>query len=370
MLEGSARGLWWLALGLGCAPAPPASRGNASCAGCHPTQARALASSRHSRATESDLFRALRARASTADRAFCDGCHTVHDVPGEEGAGCVTCHQAGGNRGVSNARLVLDLQGPVRGPFGSATSAHRSAPGDFLRSADLCGTCHEVQGPGAFVETPYSEWSASPAAQSGITCAGCHMARSPGDPEAPRERGPAAVGGPDRALTDHAFVGPEHQRAAELLGRSASLAMHVVPNGATLRVEVTMTNRNTAHALPSGARFARELWLEVRALTDQGTTVLAGAPEDPRRVELGDRVTRNGLPALPTASDPPEVRALPAAGSRTVTLELPASVGGSPVRALTAVLRFRRNDPRLRQALGLPPDPTGPLDLAAVTHAL
>ncbi len=372
---------WALALSawaLGaCGAPPPAPVPDSACAICHAVQSAAFAGSRHARATDSDLFRALRARATDPDRAFCDNCHAAHDVPGERGVGCVTCHQATGDREVRNAALVLDPSGPLRGPLGSPTSAHATAPGGYLTSADLCGTCHEVAGPGAFVETPYTEWYASPAAAAGISCVRCHMASAPGDPDAMRPTGPAAVGAPLRSLSDHAFVGPDDPRAGELLGRAAAVAVRVLSEDtAGVAVEVTVTNRNAAHALPSGARFAREVWLEVSALDAaggdhlvSGGTDAAGLPlaDDPQRVDLGDRVTRAGAPALPTESDPPVVRAVPAGGRRTYQYLVPAEWSGGQTTAVRVTLRYRRNAAALRRALGLPPDTVGPVDLASAT---
>jgi hypothetical protein len=342
---------------------------------CHRAQAEAFASSRHARATTSELFQALRAR-SGAQQGFCDSCHAPHTADGESGVGCVTCHTAIGNRGTSNARLIHDESGPQRGPFADAvtTRAHGSARSDVVLGATLCGTCHEVEGPGAFTETPHTEWSRSPAAQQGITCADCHMSPRPGVPNAARARGAAALAGPQRPLADHSFVGVDHARATELLADTAAVEVRIgARSGQTLEVEVTVQNRNLGHALPSGARFAREAWIEIvardalgREHTVSGALDARGAPvtETPARVDLGEVVTDPRAlfegPALPH-------HAIPAGGEASFAYAVPVEWEGSATVTVRARLRFRRNAWALRAALGLAPDTTAPFDLATAT---
>ena len=360
-----------------CSGAPAdAPRADAECATCHPTQAAAFVVSAHARAPESDLFRALRDRADPDTRAFCDRCHAPHAAPGERGVGCVTCHTAIATRGVSNGRLVMGDGDEMLGGFDDAraTPAHASRRSGFIRSADLCGTCHEVAGPGALVETPYTEWSRSPARAAGVTCVDCHMSTSPGTTSTAHARGPAATDGPERQLSDHAFVGPEHPRASELLQRAAAIAVAVTGrDGDALAIDVTVTNRNPGHALPSGARFAREVWVELVAVDALGGRHIVtggldarGAPVegDTQRIDLGDRVTRSGVAALPLDADAPAVRAIPAGERRAYRLRVPAAWEGVATVSLAARLRYRRNAWALRDALGLAPDVSPPVDLA------
>lgn len=298
-------------------------------------------------------------------------------MEGEVGVGCVTCHQAVGNRAVQNARLVYDTEGPMRGPLSDpqAQRAHASRADAFIRSADLCGTCHEVSGPSAFVETPYSEWQTSAAARDGIQCADCHMSATPGAPSRMRQNAPAAVDGPLRALSDHSFVGPDDPRAPELLSQAAALSLRAVSRGdAGIEVGVEVFNRNPAHSLPSGARFAREVWIEVTAMDALGGLhTLSGGDDDapdPMRIDLGDQVTRNGRPALPTASDAPRVRAIAAGGRREFVYVIPVGWGDARTVEVRARLRFRRNDRALRARLALPPLDAPPIDLARATLTL
>jgi len=364
-----------LALALAGCGAPPSGepRPNAGCAACHADHAAAFATSAHARAAESELFRALTARVDAPTRAFCDRCHAPHEAPGERGVGCVTCHAAVGTRGVSNGRLVAGDPDVMLGGFDAVpTAAHESRRAAFTRSAELCGACHEVAGPGALVETPYSEWSRSPAAAVGVTCADCHMATTPGTVAA-RPEGPAATGGPARPRSDHAFVGPEHPRAGELLGRAAAieLAAHG-RDAAAIDLAVTVVNRNAAHALPSGARFAREVWVEVAAVDARGATHVVtggldadGAPaRGDARIELGDAAVARGGGVPVLDADGPTDRSVPAAGRRRWTVRVPTAWDGAATTSVTARLRYRRNAWALRAALGLAPDRAPPVDLA------
>lgn len=359
-----------------CSGAPDAPRADAECATCHASHAAAYAGSPHARALESDLFRALRSRVDANTRAFCDRCHAPERGAGERGIACVACHTAIATRGVSNGRLVMGDGDVMLGGFDAvSTPAHASRRSDFTRSADLCGTCHEVAGPGALVETPYSEWASSPARAADVTCVDCHMAADQGASDAARATGPAAVGGPPRALSDHGFVGPDHPRAGELLRHAASIALvEGARDGDALRVEVTVTNRNAGHALPSGARFAREVWVELTAVDARGDRhVVSGGldergaptPSDEQRIELGDRVRPRHHPAMVFDAEPSEVRAIPAGGRRTWTLTVPSSWRGAVTTGVAARLRYRRNAWALRESLGLAPDAVAPFDLAS-----
>jgi nitrate/TMAO reductase-like tetraheme cytochrome c subunit len=357
------------------APPPGAPRSNESCGSCHAAHGAPFATSAHARASESDLFRAMTARIDPATRSFCDRCHAPHEALGERGVGCVTCHTAIATRGVSNGRLVTGDAEEMLGGFDArATTAHTSRRSAFTRSAELCGTCHEVAGPGALVETPYTEWLASPARAVGVTCADCHMSVTPGT-SGTRATGPAASGGPERPLSDHAFVGPEHPRAGELLRRAASMELGVRGReGPWLHVEVTVVNRNAGHALPSGARFAREVWVELVAVDDGGVRhVLSGGLDAAGAIaaglvpsmDLGDHANPRGAGVPVLDAEPPDVRAVPAGGRRAWMVRVPTTWGGAATVSIAARLRYRRNAWALRAALGLAPDLAAPTDLAS-----
>ncbi len=234
----------------GCLPdlGPRSAQASAGrCASCHPVQAEAFASSRHADADGSGLFRSLRDEAP--DPAACDVCHAP-----AEGWSCLTCHAAAGNQRTADGLLLLDPTGPVRGPTGREDRApHASAADGFLTDSALCGTCHELDGDGAFHEQPYTRWTESRAADRGERCQDCHMSPEPGVAAA-RPLGPMADGAADSPLADHGFVGL--QRAPRALFQAG---LDLEPTATGVRLE-----NHAGHALPDGAAFTRELWLEGR----------------------------------------------------------------------------------------------------------
>ena len=175
-------------------PPPDAASPSGSCGTCHAAQARAFEQTRHAQAATGVVFRALRDRADVQTRRFCDNCHQP-SVGSSTGLSCDTCHRAAGNSGTSNARLIWDLSGPIRGPISApvATRAHNSVMHEFGTTSDFCGTCHEVEGSHAFHETPLTEWRASRAAAQGDSCVSCHMSARPGMPVGVASMGPAAT---------------------------------------------------------------------------------------------------------------------------------------------------------------------------------
>lgn len=313
------------------------------CAACHRPIADRYALSAHAKADDSPVFHALRDGAPENTRAFCDRCHSPRHDRGERGVGCLACHGVVGNQGTENARFIEGDDDTVQGPTGptGAGAAHRTRKESFVTSAELCGTCHEVNGGGAFVETPYTEWSNSPAHAQGIACPKCHMAKTPGDPSSGFDRGVIAPNVPERDIGDHAF------RAADggLLDHAARLAITRTQGNAS----ITLTNRNPAHSLPAGARFIRRLTLVVTS--SDGATA---------NWDLGDRLLENGSETVdPIAADGHEIRALDAATERTFYFAATGSVD--------AKLVYRSYDDRLLARLGLDPSLSSPRVIAEAT---
>ncbi len=334
---------------LGCsASAVDAEPTDASCGGCHADIAARFATSAHARASDSPVFVALRARATPEQQTFCDRCHAPHQAEGERGVGCVTCHRAVGNEDTQNGLLIDGASDTMGGPYADADpgAAHRAAARPFVSASELCGTCHEVSGPGAFHETPFSEWSASPAKATGTTCAGCHMSTVPGNPSAPPLREALVPGGKAREVRDHAFAGPEDG----LLAGAATVTVTVADHAADHEdVSVHVVSRLLGHALPTGARFLRDVHVSVTA-TDELGGEHALEPES-----LSDAMTdAKGAPTFdPLAAASQTVRAIPAGGTLDFTRQVPAAFGGARVVSVTARLVWRRYDPAVLAALGL-----------------
>ena len=232
------------------------------CAECHPNQYRQWSNSSHAYANLSPMFNKFEQTINDISQGtvnyFCVRCHAsvgtalaeqrdiswwARSKAAQEGITCVSCHRVGEAYGKNNAARRItpgDIHEPVFGPFDSrgvltaidnarrlkilVTSDEPDKPGwirihqqaiqsDLIVKSDFCVACHQVQVyPGIKLETVWEEYRASPAAAKGITCQGCHMSTSPGQPSGFARGWAAIVNGntvdENRPLTDHTFVGP------------------------------------------------------------------------------------------------------------------------------------------------------------------
>lgn len=340
----------WLCflLAAGCASSVddplPLGRSAADCGSCHEDHFDEWSGSPHGMSTRSPVFRAMlpdveRAWGAAA-RSQCEGCHAPEHSP-DEGIGCLTCHAAVGNHAERDGKLAVDPAVPLAGGDAAPSVAHRTRASDFLASPSLCGTCHELTGPVLAVEPTLSEYLASPQAQQGITCADCHM---PEEGEAALTNDPE---GPLRPRRSHRFVGfdppwgasPEEaaasaERTRALLAAALELEVTRVEGG----VEVVVRNRGAGHAVPTGAAFLRDLWVDVE---------IAGEPH-PRVITIGDQPMRGESPvALLTDADR-VVR-----GSLDPGAEERAFLAAAPSAPVTATLRGRAVRDAVLHALGI-----------------
>ncbi len=286
----------------------------ASCSGCHEAEYQAWSSSAHATSGISPVFEALveRARADWGARAA-DACVRCHqpDHGGDLGVGCVTCHAATGNTGTRDGRLRVDLEAPLAGPRGEGeTEAHQIRTTGFLTSPSLCGTCHEVTSPGLLDEPTLSEYQGSALGAAGIGCATCHMRDG-----------------------EHRFVGidPAWDAAPDAQARAREDTRALMEEALALdarleegEVVVTLENLGTGHAVPTGAAFLRDLWVDVSA-----------GPWEARALELGSLPTRDGEPvALLTDADTVTNRSLASGEVREARVPLPADASGEVVVTL------------------------------------
>ncbi len=232
-----------------------------------------------------------------------------------------------------NGQFINDPMPLRRGPYADADANHAFVHSPFHRSADLCGTCHDVSnpafsnaGPGDYapnafdaehpdmnlrnmmpVERTFSEWSRSEFASIGVyapqlagakldgivsTCQDCHMR----DVNA---RGCNINGVKARAdLPLHDLTGgntfvtdivasfyPGETDAAQLAA-AKDRATAMIQLAATLElvprdygVDVRVTNQ-TGHKLPSGYPEGRRVWINVRAYDAAGGLVLESGSYD------------------------------------------------------------------------------------------
>lgn len=299
-----------------------------SCGNCHSTEYAAWAESPHGTSGSSPVFEALLVEVEGAwgkdARSACVDCHQPGHG-GDVGIGCVSCHGATGNTGERDGRLRVDLERPLMGPRGERNGAHETRSSGFLTSASLCGTCHEVTGPGLLDEPTLTEHRASDFAALGVSCAACHM------PEG-----------------EHRFVGIDPAWGADPRERQRAEddARALFRDAVNLRVEVdgrevviSLTNVGAGHSVPTGAAFLRDVWVDLSFDEDAPRRVLSLSPD----------MRRSGAPtALITDADEVVSRSLEAGEARQT--RTPAPVGAA---TFTATLRLRAIRWETLDALGL-----------------
>ncbi|MEZ4323074.1 MAG: multiheme c-type cytochrome [Myxococcota bacterium] len=153
----------------------------------------------------------------------------------DEGITCAACH-------------VRD--GAIHGPGLGGNPPHPVVADPDYRSGALCERCHQATAtyPGKnFVCTfdTGNEWRSGPYDEEGRTCVDCHM---------PTVTRPAALGGPERTVARHWWRGAgipkvEGRYPPPEANRFGLELAAVVRDGA---VEVTATNANAGHMLPTG----------------------------------------------------------------------------------------------------------------------
>lgn len=279
----------------GCATQSVIHEGTAAeCGACHTDQAAQWKTSRHAQSDTSEVYRALLPRVKSSwgalAQARCVACHEPGHA-GETFITCASCHLAVGNRGDANGALVVELDAAVGAPEVPERAPHAVSKRAFFNAPNLCGTCHEVKGPGHLDEPTLTEFFASPR-ELGASCASCH--------------------------DDHTFQGLSMMRQAlklELVGGA-----------------VRLTNVGAAHGVPTGAIALRDVWVDVEV----------DGVRYPRVIELGAELDA----AVFTDSSFIRSRSLAAGASR----EWPLPSGATSV---SATLRFQPVRAETLEVLGL-----------------
>ena len=282
--------------------------------------------------------------ADDRDGVNCDLCHRMVNplyqsgVSPAEDAGVLSGLLPGHTPvNYSNGQMVMDPNARRRGPFSDTVAPHQVLTSPFHRSGEFCGTCHDVSNP-VFVRTglydyapgtldqaatsllsseimplerTYSEWKNS-AYPAGVyapqfagnrpdgtvqTCQDCHMpdaaAKGCNDPGAPLRAdlprhdltgGSSWMIGVVGALypteTDPATLAAGATRSREMLQRAATLELAVVPEGDSMRAQVTVTN-HAGHKLPTGYPEGRRMWIQLVAYDGLNHVVFESGAYDP-----------------------------------------------------------------------------------------
>jgi len=263
----------------------------------------------------------------------CSTCHRMvdptpdPDAPAEDAA--ILAGLAAPVTSTGSAQFVIDPLDRLRGPFDVVADvgfdphapSRSTLVSPYHKSAELCGTCHDVSNPSFTCDTlgctpnpfdqpgdhatgfpeqrTYSEWAASTFATDGVyapqfgrnqaivsTCQDCHMpAVTGGDARLGPLRDDLPlhemVGGNTfipRVLPAHPLFGAEVD--AEILAETVEKATTMLRKAATVRAWIdggVLTVRvvnESGHKLPTGYPDGRRMWLSVRAFDATGALVL------------------------------------------------------------------------------------------------
>lgn len=288
----------WRALLLvlaGCASRSVIHEGtSAECGSCHTKQLEQWSVSRHAQSNSSEVFKALLPRVKASWGALaevrCVACHEPEHA-GEQFITCASCHLAVGNREDANGALVVNLEAAVGSTQVPERAPHAVSKRAFFNAPNLCGTCHEVKGPGHLDEPTLTEFFESPR-EMGASCTSCH--------------------------SGHNFQGTALMKQA--------LKLEVLDG------VVRLTNVGAAHHVPTGMTVLRDVWVDVEV---DGVSY-------PRVMQLGAELD---APVF-TDSTINRSRSLAAGASREWSLP----VGATSARA---TLRFREVRAETLEALGL-----------------
>jgi hypothetical protein len=215
-------------------------------------------------------------------KAGCNGCHAplaflAGDVPppppsagsrANESVSCDVCHTATGFSGdvPFNFNFVSSPGIQKYGPReGVESPVHRTVKSDFIRSAELCGTCHNEKDPyGIWVKSTHLEWKEGPYAKEGVRCQDCHMTYAPGQVATLSPEVPDAA--------QHLFHGAHDPGKVR-----GTIEIRVHPDvreaepGETVKFTVALFNQKTGHKFPTGSAEERLVWLHVEATDAAGT---------------------------------------------------------------------------------------------------
>ncbi len=332
---------------------PIATDDGAYCGECHAKEYAAWQTSVHAHAAEDKMvafcMSTEQGLVGPQVSRLCAGCHdpvnarlgdTTFQSP--KGVTCLGCHEvtrpihAGGN-----GDIEVKTEDWTHDHAASAAASLTT-----LRSSEFCGGCHEQFTPATGFDsiTTYDEWAAGPFANAAIPadCVGCHMPPVPGG-------------------TDHSFPGGNvyfssllgevqltHDDTANLELVMTLTASHGDAGGVT----VTLDNRGSGHAFPTGVTDIVEAWVELQAMDASGNVFATYGGPDPTTGILPSSAARLGTDIadsngnilyehqLSEVLSVPFDRRVPPGGSVTLSIPAPSSLPTGATQ-LDAVLLYR-----------------------------
>lgn len=216
-------------------------------------------------------------------KAGCNGCHApfaflAGDIPPQrpsantranEAVSCDLCHTMVGFSGDTpyNFNYIVSPGKVKYGPRpGLVSPHHETRESAFLRSAELCGTCHNEKSPfDVWVKATHLEWKEGPYGKAGIVCQDCHMPKAAGRS--------AKMGDQLGDVRQHLFHGAHDPgKLAGVIEVRIHPEVREGEPGETVKLTATIVNAKAGHMVPSGSAEERMLWLHVEAVDAKGRT--------------------------------------------------------------------------------------------------
>ena len=298
-----------------------------NCQSCHPQHYLEWSSSMHAYAFKDPVFFAMNTNEQNYHKdkgedlgQFCIECHSPvayttnliknpaeltfknsQNLPDQvtEGVGCAFCHAMVHTSDTPNINTKKSLFNvvqyhidPGNKMYGSisdpiSNNFHESAYNQDFSTTEACLPCHNLLVDGQNAEVTFSEWESSKYKSNGFPCQECHMESYEGFAVDPKLFPQAKkrynlhrhfFAGIDEARTAFPHKDLQRNEIKKLLEQTANLNINNLSlsnaNGA-LQFEIEVFNR-AGHNIPSGATFARELWLDIKVLSANDTIYQTG----------------------------------------------------------------------------------------------
>lgn len=273
---------WGLPIG------PAGDEESGACEQCHPMIVPQWANNAHGQAVDNPRFYSMY-NGTTLDGTTPAGRGYLPDFPATAG-NCASCHAPGAGvdgylttdmnavRGQATAGIHCDYCHKVGGVYLNPASRtpYPNAPGvesqrvlrppagdnifigpyDDIHDPDtylpeisesvFCAPCHQFSMWGTPIYESHAEWLASPYAAENTTCQDCHM-----PPTGDTRFATVAAGGlehPPERIPSHLQLGAVSE---ELLQNTVTMQVDAQPDGAQLVVNVTITNTEAGHHVPT-----------------------------------------------------------------------------------------------------------------------
>ncbi|MDC1050944.1 multiheme c-type cytochrome [Candidatus Marinimicrobia bacterium] len=298
------------------------------CASCHQEHYEEWFSSMHSYTSRSPLFfsykNEVNVNHSQVGEKFCMQCHNpvsfltdtetsmynsvnefqnsnLDDVI-KDGIGCDVCHTVTGLSQTVHTQDNLFATaeykmyplgnikfGPIQNP--EENSYHSSYYLPTYNSSQMCLPCHDLVIRDIEAEITFTEWNRIPGFSmfGGVSCQNCHM------PEK------------DNGYHSHKFVGVDidldiplsenemKNDVQNLLETSASISFGILDQeivdsispGQVLNIPITVES-NTAHSIPSGTSFNRQVWVELIITNNDIIFFESGKVETGEQLDFSD----------------------------------------------------------------------------------